>query len=228
MDKKVGNKVVIFGATGMVGRAILLECLEDKKIKEVTCIVRKSLDIKHPKLRLLICKDFNNLGDLSNKIKGYDACFYTIGIPSSGLSENNYSRITYDHTIAAAKMLLVNNSNLIFCYVSAQGADSSEKSKRMWARVRGKTENTLMTFHFNHTYCFRPGYIQPMKGVRSQVKQYRILYAILSPFYGLIKHFPSFACTSIELAKAMLNITYFGHNSSILESNDIVKVSKLR
>jgi hypothetical protein len=220
-------KALIFGATGMVGRAVLLECLEDERIKEVTCIVRNTLDIKHPKLRLLICNDFNKLGELSNKIKGYDVCFYTIGIPSTGLSENDYSRITYDYTIAAAEMLLVNKSNLIFCYVSAQGADSSEKSNRMWARVRGKTENTLMSFPFKQTYCFRPGFIQPMKGVKSQVKNIRIFYALSSPFYGLIKHFPSFSCTSVELAKAMINVACFGYSSSILESRDIVKVSKL-
>ena len=220
-------KAVIFGATGMVGKAVLLECLEDERIKEVTCIVRNTLDIKHSKLRLLICNDFNNLGELSNKIKGYDVCFYAIGIPSSGLIENDYSRITYDYTIAAAKMLLVNNSHLIFCYVSAKGADSSEKSNSMWARVRGKTENALMSYSFKRFYSFRIGYVLPMKGVKSNVKNYRIFYSLSSPFYGLIKHFPSFACTSIELAKAMINVTYYDYSSPLLESKDIVKISKL-
>ncbi|MCK5372222.1 MAG: epimerase [Cyclobacteriaceae bacterium] len=220
-------KALIFGATGMVGKAVLLECLEDERISEVTCVVRNTLDIVHPKLRLLICKDFNNLSELSNEINGYDVCFYTIGIPSSGWSEEKYNRITFDYTIKAVKMLLVNNSDLTFCYVSAQGADSSERSIRMWARVRGKTENALMSYPFKHINCFRPGYIQPMKGVKSQVKNYRIFYALSSPFYGLIKHFPSFACTSVELAKEMLNAAYFGYSSPILESREIVKVSKL-
>lgn len=221
------NKVVIFGATGMVGKAVLLECLEDERIKEVICIVRNILDIKHPKLRLLICKDFNNLSELSNKINGYDVCFYAVGIPSSGLSEDAYKRVTYSYTINAAEMLLVNNSNLTFCYVSAQGADSSEKSNRMWARVRAKTENTLLSFPFKQTYCFRPGYILPMKGVKSRVKNYRIFYSLTSRFYFLIRHFPSFACTSVELANAMINVNYHGYSSPILESRDIVKASKL-
>ncbi len=220
-------KTVIFGATGMVGKAVLLECLEDERIKEVTCIARKSLDIKHPKLRVLICKDFNNLNELSSKIQGYNVCYYAIGIPSSGLSEDDYNRITYDYTIAAAEMLLVNNPNLIFCYVSAKGADSSEKSNNMWARVRGKTENKLMSYPFKKFYSFRIGYVLPMKGVKSNVKNYRIFYALSSPFYGLIKNFPSFACTTVEVAQAMINVNYFDYNSSILESRDIIKVSKL-
>ena len=222
------NKVVIFGATGMIGKAVLLECLEDERIKEVTCIMRKYLDVKHPKLRVLICKDFKKLEELSNKIQEYNACYYAIGIPSSGLSEDDYSRITYDYTISAAKMLVVRNPNLIFCYVSAQGADSTEKSNSMWARVRGKTENTLMTYPFKKFYSFRIGYVLPMKGVKSRVKNYRLIYALTSPFYGLIKHFPSFASTSVEVAQAMINVTYYNYDSSILGSRDIVDISKLK
>lgn len=221
------NKVVIFGATGMIGKAVLLECLEDERIKKVTCIVRKSLDVIHPKLRVLICKDFSNLEELSSKIQGYNACYYAIGIPSSGLSEDNYKRITYDYTIAAAEMLLVNNPNLIFCYVSAKGADSTEKSNSMWARVRGKTENTLMSYPFKKFYSFRIGYVLPVKGVKSNVQNYRILYSLSRPFYGLIKYFPSFASTSVEVAQAMINVNFYDYSSSILESRDIVKLSKL-
>ncbi len=165
--------------------------------------------------------------ELSSKIQGYNACYYAIGIPSSGLSEDDYNRITYEYTIAATEMLLVNNPNLIFCYVSAQGADSSEKSNSMWARVRGKTENTLMSYPFKKFYSFRIGYVLPMKGVKSNVKNYRIFYSLSRPFYGLIKHFPSFACTSVELAKAMINVVCHGYNSAILESRDIIKASKL-
>ncbi|MEA3443932.1 MAG: epimerase [Bacteroidota bacterium] len=220
-------KAIIFGATGMVGKAILLECLEDERIKEVTCIVRKSLDIKHPKLRTLICKDFKKMKELSSEIHGYNVCYYAIGIPSSGLSENDYSRVTYDYTIFAAEMLIVNNPNLIFCYVSAQGADSTEKGNAMWARVRGKTENMLISYPFKKFYSFRIGYVLPMKGVKSNVKNYRIFYSLSSPFYGLIKYFPSFASTSVEVAQAMINVNYHEYSSSILESRDIVKLSKL-
>lgn len=220
-------KAIIFGATGMVGKAILLECLEDERVKEVTCIVRKSLDIKHPKLRMLICKDFIKLEELSSKIQGYNTCYYAIGIPSSDLSEDDYTRITFDFTIKAAEMLLVSNPNLIFCYVSAKGTDSTEKSNSMWARVRGKTENRLISFPFKKFYSFRIGYVLPMKGVKSNVKNYRIFYSLSSPFYGLIKHFPSFVCTSVEVAQAMINVNYYDYGSSILESRDIVKISKL-
>lgn len=221
------NKVVIFGATGMIGKAVLLECLEDERINEVTCVVRKPLETAHQKLRVLICKDFNKLDELSSKIQGYNACYYAIGIPSSGLSEDDYNRITYEYTIAAAEMLLVNNPNLIFCYVSAQGADSSEKGNKMWARVRGKTENTLMSYPFKKFYSFRIGYVLPMKGVESNVRNYQIFYSLSRPLYGLIKHFPSFACTSVEVAKAMINVTYHDYSSPLLESRDIVKISKL-
>lgn len=220
-------KAIIFGATGMVGKAVLLECLEDERIKQVICIGRKPIDIKHPKLKLLICNEFDKIDELSNKITGYDVCYYSIGIPSSGLNEGDYSRITYDFTISAAEMLLVNNPNLIFCYVSAQGADSTEKCNTMWARVRGKTENKLMSYPFKKFYSFRIGYVLPMKGVKSNVKTYRIFYALSRPFYGLIKYFPSLASTSVEVAKAMINVNYFDYNSSILESRDIVKLSKL-
>ena len=221
-------KAVVFGATGMIGKAVLLECLKDERINEVTCVVRKPLDITHQKLRVLICKDFKKLDELSNDIQGYDACFYAIGIPSSGLSENDYSRITYDYTIAAAEMLLVKNLNLTFCYVSALGADSSEKGNSMWARVRGKTENKLMSYPFKKFYSFRIGYVLPMKGVKSNVKNYRIFYSLSSPFYSLLKHFPSLVSTSVQVAQAMINIVYHGYSSSILESRDIVKASKLK
>jgi len=156
----------------MIGIAVLLECLEDERVEKVLCISRHPLDIEHPKLEVLVRQDFESLDRLSDQVKGYNACFYAIGIPSTGLSEEQHKHVTHDLIPKAAEMLFRNNPDMNFCFVSATGADSSVKGRSMWARVKGRTENALQTYSFKSVYCFRPAFVLPKKGVKSQVKLY--------------------------------------------------------
>lgn len=212
----------------MIGKAVLLECLEDDRVGKVLCIGRSSIGITHPKFNEILHKDFDTLSELSDRVKDYNTCFYAIGIPSTGISEEQYKKVTYDITLGAAEMLLKNNCDMNFCFVSAAGADSTEKGRYMWARIKGKTENALQTYPFHSVYCFRPGYVQPMKGVRSQVPQYRFLYYLTRPMYFLLKYIPSYVCSSVEFGKAMINAVYFGSDKVIHESKDIVKLGRMK
>lgn len=210
----------------MIGKAVLLECLEDERVEKVLCIVRNDPGVRHPKLEVIVHDDFETLGELSDRVKGYHACFYAVGIPSTGLSEEKYEYVTHDLTLKAAEMLLRNNSDLSFCFVSGAGTDSSEKGRSMWARIKGKTENAIQNLPFKSVYCFRPAFILPKKGVRSKVRMYRIMYALAWPLYPLLRLFPSITCTSVQLGRAMINAVDFGSDKVILESRDIVRLGR--
>jgi NAD(P)-dependent dehydrogenase (short-subunit alcohol dehydrogenase family) len=218
---------VIFGASGMIGRAVLLECLEDERIEKVLCIARSPIGMEHPKLESIIHRDFDTVGELADRVKGYNACFYAVGIPSTGLSEEQYQHVTCDLTLKAAEMLLQHNREMHFCFVSAAGADSSEQGRSMWARVKGRTENKLQTYPFASVYCIRPAFVQPMKGVRSKVKLYRIFYSVARPFFFFFRLFPSVTSTSVEVGRAMINAVCFGSEMVIHESRDIVRLGRM-
>ena len=200
------KKVIITGASGMVGKGIMLECLDHSEINEVLIIVRTSLKLAHPKLNELIHDDFSDFSAVQSQLTGYDACFFSLGISANGLKEEQYSRITYDFTMALAKTLYGINPEMTFNYVSGEGTDSSEKGRMMWGRVKGRTENSLINIGFKQAYMFRPGAIIPLRGIKSRTKSYQF---ILDYFIWLIKGIkiisPNSVVNTTQIGLAMIN-----------------------
>jgi len=214
-------KVILFGSTGMIGQGVLLECLENKGVESILVINRQSCNTTHPKLKEIICRDLFDLSGLTSEMKDHNACFFCLGISSVGLSEKGYHRITYDLTLNAASILVKLDPEMTFCYISGAGTDSSENGKVMWARVKGKTENALLALPFKKAYMFRPGFIQPLKGIRSKTKTYNMIYAVFKPFYFLLKHFSSIVTNTETFGKAMIITALNGYEKNILENKDI-------
>jgi hypothetical protein len=214
-----GIKVIITGATGMVGEGILFECLENKKVDEVLIVNRKHYEYHHPKLKELIVPDFFQLTNFSDNIRGYDACFFCAGISSVGMKEDKYRHITYDTTLSFARTLLVYNPNIVFTYVSGSHTDSSEKGKLMWARVKGKTENDLMKLPFTAEYNFRPGVMLPFKGQ----KNWKSLYKFIAKAFKLFV--PKKVLTIQEVGRAMINSVIVGYSKPVLEIDDIKELA---
>jgi len=219
-------KAIITGASGMVGKGVLLECLENPNVKEVLVINRSSINIQHPKLKELLTKDFYNLTDIEGDIKGYNACFFCLGTSSVGKSEEDYGRITHDLTLSFAEKVLKHNEGMTFCYVSGTGTDSTEQGNVMWARVKGRTENVLLNLPFKGAYMFRPGYIQPLKGTKTKVRAFHILYTVLRPFYPIFKYFPKTFTDTVKIGKAMINTVVKGYDKEHLEILDINRLSE--
>jgi nucleoside-diphosphate-sugar epimerase len=213
-------KVIITGTTGMVGKGVLIECLESKEVESVLIINRSSADISHPKLTEIIHKDFSDLTSIKENLKGYDACFFCMGISSLGMGEEEYYRITYTMTEALGKLLYDINPGLVFNYVSGAGTDSSEKGKIMWARVKGKTENMIFCMGFKDAYAFRPGVIIPEKGVKSKTGWVNFLYALTKPLFPLMLKFKSITSSS-RMGKAMINSVLHPQELKVLENKDI-------
>lgn len=212
-------KAIITGATGMVGEGVLHECLQHPDVEAVLVINRKSCGVKHEKLKEIIHKDFFDLSTIEDLLTGYNACYFCAGVSSVGKNEADFTQLTYDLTLNFAKMLVKLNPEMTFCYVSGTGTDSTEKGKTMWGRVKGKTENDLLKLSFKAAYMFRPGYIQPIKGLKNTKGPYKIL----APFYPLWKIlFPKYLVRLEEIGKAMINVTRFGSDKKILECKDIV------
>ncbi len=216
-------KVILTGATGMVGEGVLLECLEHPAIEQVLLVSRKPFHAKHPKLRECIVPDFLNLDEVASQLTGYDACFYCAGISSAGMSELEYSHITYDITIHFAETLASRNPQMVFCYVSGGHTDSSEKGRIMWARVKGRTENTLLTLGFRKVYNFRPGFMKPTSG-QQNIKWY---YKVIGGLYPLLRLLlPSQVSTMREVGLAMINSVLKGYPKQTLEIKDINALAK--
>ena len=215
-------KVLLFGATGMIGQGVLRECLLDPRVTEVLVIGRGPCGQVHPKLRELIHSDFFDYSAIEGELTGLDACCFCLGVTSAGLDESAYSRMTHDLTLAAATVLARLNPAMTFCYISGAGADSSEQGRIMWARVKGRIENALLRLPFKAVHVFRPGAIQPLHGIRSRTALYRALYAILGPFLPLLKALsPDSLTTTEQLGKAMLQAGLVGAPKAILEMPDI-------
>jgi len=215
-------KVVITGATGMVGKGVLLECLDSDKIDSVLVLNRRSIDMKHDKLKEIIHQDFYDLSSVEDQLKGYDACFFCLGVSAYRLSEEEYTKITYDLTLHFANTLLKLNPEMTFCYVSGQGTDSTEKSRIMWANVKGKTENALLALPFKKAYMFRPGFIQPMRGIKSSTKMYNTMYTIINPFMPVLKLLFAKSITNTDrVGKAMINSVTIGYDKTYLDNKDI-------
>lgn len=220
-------KVVIFGATGMNGKGTLLECLDDPRVESVLIVVRNPSGLSHPKLREIIHKDFFDFSGIQPQFADRDACFFCLGVSSVGMSESDYYHLTYDLTLAAANAIAaVAAQRLTFCYVSGQGTDSSERGRSAWARTKGKTENGLLRLPFKAAYMFRPGYIQPLKGIRSSTRWYQVMYSVLGPFYPLLRLLaPRYVTTTANLGRAMIQAAANGYSKQILLTEDINRLS---
>lgn len=213
-------KVVLFGATGMIGQGALRECLLDPEVESVLAVVRKAEIPPHPKLRELVHKDFLDFTSAADALTGYDACLWCLGITSAGMSEADYTRVTYGFTMAAAKVLAERNPGMTFIFVS--GASTDANGKAMWARVKGKAENGVAALPFKAAYMFRPAFIQPKHGIVSKTTSYRVLYALFTPFVPVLKLLMSNKLTTSEiLGRAMLVVAKQGAGKTVLESPDI-------
>jgi uncharacterized protein YbjT (DUF2867 family) len=214
-------RIVLFGATGMVGQGVLRECVLGADVQSVLSIVRKATGTQDPKVRELVQGDFFDFSGMEGQLTGLDACFFCLGVSSAGMTEQDYRRVTYDITLGAAEVLARLNPKMTFIYVSGMGTDSSEHGRTMWARVKGETENALLRLPFQ-AYMFRPGVIVPRHGIRSKTRLYRILYQVLGPLLPLLRAlFPKSVITTEELGRAMLNIAKEGAAKRVLESSDI-------
>jgi uncharacterized protein YbjT (DUF2867 family) len=214
-------KVILFGATGMVGQGVLRECLLDPDVTSVLVIGRNATSQQHPKLRERIHGDFFNFSALEPELSGYDACFFCLGVSSLRMSEAAYRHVTYDLTLAAAEPLSRLNPSMTFVYVSGVGTDSTEHGRTMWARVKGQTENALLRLPFK-AYAFRPGFIQPLHGVVAKTRWVRGFYATMGPLFPLWRRLlPNLMTTTEQLGRAMLLVAKHGATKRVLESRDI-------
>jgi uncharacterized protein YbjT (DUF2867 family) len=217
----MSQRIIITGATGMVGEGVLLTCLAQPEVEAVLSISRRPSGHTHPKLRELLVPDFFDLSAVESQLAGYTACFFCAGVSSVGMSEADYTHSTHDLTLHFASVLARINPSLVFCYVSGAGTDSYQKSRQMWARVKGRTENDLLALF--HTACmFRPGFLQPVAGQHHVLK----LYAWLGWLYPVLRKVaPSTACSLRELALAMLHAAERGAPTPVLEVRDIVRLA---
>ncbi len=216
-------KLIVTGATGMVGEGVLHECLLHPGVAKVLVINRKSCGITHPKLEEIVHIDFFNIEPLAGSLAGYDGCLFCAGVSSVGMKEPEYYRLTHTLTLHVAQVLSRLNPGMVFCYISGAGTDNSEKGRVMWARVKGKTENDLMKLPFKSVYAFRPGLLHPTKGLKNVLPVYKYLGWL---YYPIRLFFPSSASTLRELGLAMINAVLKGYSKQVLEVKDIVAFSK--
>jgi uncharacterized protein YbjT (DUF2867 family) len=215
-------RVVIFGASGMLGQGLLRECLRASDVTQVLTIVRAPTGASDPKLTERVHTDLLNYRAIEADLTDLDACYFCLGVSAAGLDEAQYTRVTYDIALAAGQALARLNQRLIFVYVSGQGTDSTEQGRIMWARVKGRTENALRALPFKACYAFRPGFIRPLHGARSRTRAYRILYAVLAPVTPLLRAlFPNQVLTTEVIGRAMLNVTRYGAAQPILGAREI-------
>jgi len=215
---------IIFGATGMVGEGVLHICLNHPDVESVLIVNRRPCEITHPKLKEVIHKDFYDYSAIEPQLRGYNACYFCLGVTSVGKNEDEYTRLTFDLTMQAARTLSMLNPGMTFCYVSGSGTDGTEQGRIMWARVKGKTENELRKLPFKASYAFRPGFIKPIKGLTRA----HALSTLLGNAYPLLKVlFPGFVCTLHDLGIAMINITLVGYSKPFLENRDIELVARM-
>jgi uncharacterized protein YbjT (DUF2867 family) len=216
--------VLLFGATGMVGQGVLRECLRDPIVEQVLAVGRSATGQRDPKLRELVAADLYDLAALEPELAAghFDACFFCLGVSSAGMSEERYARVTYDLTLSVAHTLVRTSPGMTFVYVTGLGADSTERGRTMWARVKGRTENALLRLPFKAAYMFRPGFIVPLHGIRSRTRLYRLGYAVAAPLFPILKAlFPRAVVTTEAVGRAMIRVAREGWPTPILESADI-------
>lgn len=214
----MGIKVIITGASGLVGEGVLLECLRNPEVQEILMVNRKPNAVRHAKLKEYILPDFLNFEKFNEQISDYNACFYCAGISSAGMKEAEYSMITYDTPLHFADKILQLNPDIVFVHISGGHTDSSEKGKIMWARVKGKAENALMRLPFKKVYNFRPGLMKPTEGQQNVKGYYKIINWLFPIFSAL---FPAHVITLKELGSAMINSVIRGYSKQVLEVKDI-------
>lgn len=214
-------KVLIFGATGMIGQGVLLECRRDPEVELIVTVGRTATGVQDSKLHEIVHSDMANLAAIESKLRGFDACFYCLGVSSSGMKQADYERLTYGFTLAAAETLNRLKPGMTFIYVSGSGTDSTEKGRSMWARVKGRTENALLRLPLK-AYMFRPGFIEPLDGIQSKTRSYRIFYVVAKPLLPLLRRaLPRQVLSTREIGQAMLAVARRGYEKRILETGDI-------
>lgn len=219
-------RVAIFGASGMVGGGVLLECLDDPRVESVLVVGRRSCGVTHPKLTEALHADFFDYSALRSRFAGLDACFFCLGVSAAGLSEAEYTRQTFDLTLAAARSMAEVAPRLTFVYVSGAGTDSTERGRVMWARVKGRTENALLALPFSAAYMLRPGFIEPLRGVRSGTRLYRAFYVAFGPVLPLLRRlFPNQITTTVAVGRAMIRLAAAGDAKKILDPEDINRLA---
>jgi len=222
------KKVIITGATGMVGMGVLLECIDNEEISEILTIGRSITGLTHPKLKEIVQADFTDFSSVKTKLARYDGCFYCLGVSASGLKEDQYTKITYEYTLSLASTLFKLNPEMTFNYVSGEGTDSSEKGRMMWARVKGKTENDILNIGFKQAFAFRPGVIIPLRGVKSRTKLYQFMYDYFMWLVKLIKFlWPNSVVNTTQIGLAMINSLSKEYDKKVLKPKDIILLSKL-
>ena len=219
-------KVIITGSTGMVGKGVLIQCLEDNRIKKILLVNRTSIKLNNPKIKEIICDNFLNLADYEKDFIGYDACFHCMGISVVGSSDKYYKTTTYDITKIITDLVFKGNKNAVFNYVTGEGTDSSEKGPIRWARIKGKAENYILQKGFKDSYMFRAGIIVPEKGIKSRTKIYNLFYVLMTPVYPILKLLP-FITTTSKLGNAMINTLFFSYKKKIINNIHINKISFL-
>ena len=218
-------RVILFGATGMIGQGVLRECLLDSEVAQVLSIGRSATGQQDAKVREIVHNDFSDLTPVKGELAGYDACFFCLGVSAVGMTEAEYERVTYGYVVTTAEALVKLNPGMTFEYISGAGTDSTEQGRVMWARVKGKTENALLRMAFKSSYMLRPGYIQPMHGIRSKTGWYQAVYTVLSPLYPAMKAiFPKYVTTTEQLGRAMIAVAKKGAKKRVLEVRDINEI----
>lgn len=215
--------VIITGVTGMVGEGVLHECILSDKIDRILVFGRRPCGIAHPKVKEVVHSNFLDISPVADQLKGYDACFFCLGVSSVGMKEPEFHKMTYTLTMHVAETISTGTPGMVFCYVSGKGTDTTEKGSVMWARVKGRTENDLMKLPFRHVYNFRPGLMRPTPGLKNTLKAYKYI-AWLYPV--LRKLTPGYASTLAEVGLAMIHVATAGYPKQILEVKDIVAAAK--
>ena len=218
-------KVIITGSTGMVGKGVLIQCLEDNRIEKILLFNRNPINIKNQKIKEILFNDLNDLGEYKGEFINYDACFHCIGISVVGASSKYYKKVIFDITERFVDLVYLGNKNAVFNFITGEGTDSTEKGPIMWARIKGKAENYILNKGFRDSYMFRAGIIIPEKGIKSRTKIYNFFYLLMKPLYPILKLFP-FITTTTKLGDAMINTLFLGHKKKILNNLLINKISK--
>ncbi len=219
-NQDIKIRAIVTGSTGMVGEGVLQECLQHPQVEAVLVINRKPCGVSHPKLKEIIHADFFDLSPIANELRGYNACFFCLGVSSVGMKEPEYYKLTYTLTMHVAQTLSSLNPDMTFCYISGSSTDSTEKGKIMWARVKGKTENDLAKLPFKQEYNFRPGMMKAAKDAKNTLKYYKYF----SWLYPLLRAL-GMATTIAEVGQAMINTVNYGYKNRILEIKDIIALA---
>jgi uncharacterized protein YbjT (DUF2867 family) len=217
-----GMKVILFGASGMVGQGVLRECLRDPAVTQVLSVGRSVSGQQDSKLSEIVRDNFLDYSDIESQLTGYDACFFCLGVSSVGMDPERYRHLTYDITMAAAKTLVRLNPGMVFTYVTGRSTDSTERGPVRWARVKGKTENDLLKLPFRAAYMFRPAAIQPLHGVRSKTAWVNAIYVATAPLLSWLHRIaPKYVTTTEQMGRAMISVARDGYPKPVLESEDI-------